>query len=294
MRINKVIDLLEQDQPVYYVQTDEFTYENGEKMAKTWADYIRLNLEHGPYDISGVHDFMKGLVAGGPVKSGHRTPAIIAELPFDGTNEHVVHANAWMVKQLLATGIHGFLFCHVEDSGAAVAFVESMRYSFQSLGVGEILGQGRRGHGGQKSAASIWGISEDEYLDKADLWPLNGQGELLFGVKIENTRALKNTELTLSVPGLSFAEWGPGDMGMALGYKDQHNPPYPDEMKKIRQRVLEGCRSNDVYFLNAAYNQEEMTSCIDEGVMFMRIGDDDVEGKLADFGRKYTNRKMPW
>ena len=69
-RINKVIELLEQDQPVYYVSTSDFSFENGVKMAQTWADYIRLDLEHGPFDIAGVDLFMKGLVEGGPCRAG--------------------------------------------------------------------------------------------------------------------------------------------------------------------------------------------------------------------------------
>lgn len=85
-RINKLIRLLENEIPAYYTQTADFTYENGIALSNTWADYIRLNLEHGPYDIKGVQQFVLGL---------HSTqkkdlPAIIAELPFDGSSKEVV------------------------------------------------------------------------------------------------------------------------------------------------------------------------------------------------------------
>ena len=293
-RINSIIELLEQKQPVYYTQTDIFTYENGKKMGNTWADYIRLNLEHGPFDIKGVSDFMKGLFSVGPLKSGHKTPAVIAELPMSGTDEYVIHSNAWVVNHLLATGIHGLLLCHAENPCAVKALAEIMRYSFQTIGVGDGLSQGRRGHGGQKSAAKIWDIDETDYLEKADLWPLNPNGELILGLKIENTRALSNVDLSTSIKGVIFAEWGPGDMGMSLGYPEQHNPPYPKEMLEIRNKVFNACKNNNIYFLNAVYNKEELISCIDKGIMFMRIPDDDTEGKLADIGRRYTNRKMPW
>lgn len=288
-RINKVVELLAQGQPVYYASTGELTYENGVTLARTWADFIRLDLEHGPFDMSALREFMRGLVAGGPTKSGHRTPAVIAELPTDGTDEAVMRANAWMVKQVLAQGVHGILLCHVETPGAVRAFVEAARYSFQKIGVGDRLGQGRRGNGGQTFAAQIWGISPSEYLQKADVWPLNPAGELLLGLKIENLRAVQNAEQSLSVPGIAFAEWGPGDIGMALGYPERHDPPYPPEMLAIRDRVKNGCKANKLAFLNQV-SKDDVTLMIDEGVMICSTKDPEV----AEIGRSYTKRTMPW
>ena len=76
-RINKLIELLESGQPVYYTGTRELSYDNGKAMAKTWADYITVDMEHGAFDPSGLGEFMRGLVDGGPTNSGHRTPAVI-------------------------------------------------------------------------------------------------------------------------------------------------------------------------------------------------------------------------
>ena len=75
-------------------------------------------------------------------------------------------------------------------------------------------------------------------------------GELFLGLKIENRRALANTEESLKVPGIAFAEWGPGDMGLSLGFVDRHDPPYPPEMQAARARVLAACKANNVAFLN--------------------------------------------
>jgi 4-hydroxy-2-oxoheptanedioate aldolase len=288
-RVNKAVELLAQGQPIYYVSTAELTYENGVNLTQTWADFIRIDMEHGPFDMTALGAFMRGLVAGGPTKSGHRTPAVIAELPTDGTDEAVMRANAWMVKQVLAQGVHGILLCHAETPGAVRALVEAARYSFQKIGVGDQLGQGRRGNGGQAMAAPIWGISPSAYLHKADVWPLNPEGELLLGLKIENLRAVENAEKSLAVPGLAFAEWGPGDIGMALGHPEQHDPPYPPEMIAIRARVLKACKANKLAFLNSVH-KDDVTAMIDEGVMIGSTKDAEV----AEIGRKYTRRTMPW
>jgi len=288
-RVNKAVELLEQGQPIYLTSTEELTYENGVRMAQTWADCIRLDLEHGPFNVTALGEFMRGLVAGGPTKSGHRTPAVITELPTDGIDEAVMRANAWMVKQVLAQGVHGILLCHAETPGAVRVLVESVRYSFQKIGVGEQLGQGRRGNGGQASAAKIWGLSESEYLQRADVWPLNPEGEIFLGVKIENLRALHNVEKTLAVPGIAFAEWGPGDMGMSLGYPEQHDPPYPEVMIDIREKVKTVCKARHLFFLNQV-TENDVTEMIGEGVMICGARN----AHVATMGRKYTQRTMPY
>src|SRR5690348_2909985 len=167
-RINRAIELLAQGQPVYYTGSHEGTgggFEAGKKAAQTWADYIMYDMEHAPFDVTALSEFMRGLAAGGPTKSGHRTPAVVITLPFDGSEEAVVRANAWMLKQVLATGIHGVMLCHAQSPAAVKAFVESARMPTSRLGVGEGLGEGKRGVHGVTTAAKIWGISPMEYIE---------------------------------------------------------------------------------------------------------------------------------
>src|SRR5438477_6268706 len=244
-RVNRAIELLEQKQPIYYTGAEDRGFEGGKKAANTWADYITYEMEHGPFDVADLADFMRGLAAAGPVRSGHRTPTVVVTLPMNGATAEIVNANAWMIKQVLATGVHGILLCHAETPGAVKAFVEHCRYPFNRIGVGAGLDEGYRGGGGQASAAEIWGVPTRDYLDLADPWPLNPKGELFLGLKIENKRALANAEKTAAVPGIAFAEWGPGDMGMSLGFPDNHDEPFPPEMVAARARVLAACKANN-------------------------------------------------
>ena len=141
---------------------------------------------------------------------------------------------------------------------------------------------------GQSTAAEIWGVTPQEYVRRADVWPLNPEGEIMLGLKIENRRALANAEASAAVPGISFAEWGPGDMGMSLGHPDAHDPPYPQEMSAARARVKGACDAASVFFLNGV-RPHDVAERIDEGVM---IGSATEEA--ASIGRKYSGRKMPW
>ena len=43
------------------------------------------------------------------------------------------------------------------------------------------LGIGTRGRGSEATAAPIWGLSQQDYMDRCDPWPLNPEGELLLG-----------------------------------------------------------------------------------------------------------------
>ena len=289
-RVNKLIELLESGQPIYHTVARELSYQNGKAMAKTWADYITIDMEHGAFDPRGLGEFMQGLVDGGPTNSGHRTPAVISSVPTEGANEDVVRNNAWMFRQVLARGIHGILLCHAENPEAITAFVESCRYPFNTIGLGNGLGDGRRGGGGQASGAEIWGVPVAEYLRVADPWPLNPKGELMLGLKIENKRALVNAESSAKVSGISFAEWGPGDMGMSLGHPDSHGPPYPLDMQAARARIKQACDAAGLSFLHGA-NPENVVELIDEGIKIIGAGPDGEE--TAQRGREYTNRQMP-
>src|SRR5581483_4442242 len=142
-RVNRAIELLEQKQPVYYTGSAKRGYEGGKEMAQTWADYIAYDMEHGPFDITELREFMRGLVDGGPTRSGHRTPAVIVTLPIDAINEAVVRANSWVIKQVLASGVHGLMLCHAETPDAVRAFVECCRYPFNTIGVGRGVDVGR-------------------------------------------------------------------------------------------------------------------------------------------------------
>jgi 4-hydroxy-2-oxoheptanedioate aldolase len=291
-RINKAVELLEQRQPIYFEFVDAHSaggYEGGRKLAQTWADYITYDMEHSALDVHGLTQFMRGLIDGGPMRSGHRSPAVVVTLPMDGIDAPTVRANGWMIKQVLATGIHGLLLCHAESPEAVRAFVEAARYAHAPSSVPDI-GPGRRGHGGQTRAADIWGIPESEYLARADPWPLNPRGELLLGIKVENTRALANVERTTRVPGLAFAEWGPGDMGMSMGHPDQHDEPYPADMQAARARIMGACKVAGLAFLEVV-TPENVVSRLAEGVM---IGCGPRAKEAAEIGRKHTGRALAW
>ena len=284
VRINKAIELLERDQPIYYTQVDSGGYEEGKALAQTWADYITYNMEHSPFDMNALRAFMQGLVDGGPTRSGHRTPAVVAVLPFGGIDEQVMWANYWMVEQVLGAGVHGVLLAHARSPEVVRVLVQAARYPHAPEAKG--VGEGLRGNGGQGFAARIWGLTNAEYQRGADAWPLNPEGELLIGLKIEDRHALQNAEASVGVPGVGFAEWGPGDMSLSF---DVNRADAPQVLADARARVLAATKQAGIPFLNRV-RADDIEQMIDEGV---RIGSN-PGAEVADRGRRYTNRRMPW
>jgi 4-hydroxy-2-oxoheptanedioate aldolase len=316
-RINRAIELLAQGHAIYYVGHHTghvLTHAQGLEDAGTWADYINVGMEHGAFDMGGLAQYMRGLVDGGPTRSGHATPAVIVEPPVRGTDEAGVRANSWQLRQLLARGVHGMILCQAESVDAVRAFVEAARYPQHAAGVdpslppplermrssGEpaprpgwragrpLLGVGTRGRGSEAEAAAIWGLSNQDYMRRCDPWPLAAEGELLLGVKIESPEGVANCEAILSVPGLGFAEMGPGDLGLALGYLTPPLGAYPPEMQEARTRIFAACKKNGLAFLEVC-TPDNIVARLDEGVRVIA----GQREETATIGRAHQKRAMP-
>ncbi|HEX2940228.1 MAG TPA: aldolase/citrate lyase family protein [Rhodopila sp.] len=311
-RINRAIELLQQDQAIYYDGAHSghvLTYEQGRADAATWADYINIGMEHGCFDMAGLADYMRGLADGGPTASGHRTPAVIVEAPVNGTDAANVRFNAWQFRQILGRGVHGILLCQAENADAVRAFVEACRYPHHLGGVdpaipspdarlaGAVraahaadgtLGIGTRGRGSETTAAPIWGLSAEDYMDRCDPWPLNPNGELLLGVKLESPEGIAQADAICAVPGLGFAEMGPGDLSLALGSVRLLRDPYPPVMQAARDKVFAACQRNGLAFLEGCH-RGNIAERLDEGVRV--IAGHDPE--MARIGRAHQKRAMP-
>ena len=238
-------------------------------------------MEHAAFDVAALRAFMRGLVDGGPTPTGHRTPAVIVTLPVLGLDEASMRANYWVIHQVLAAGVHGILLCHTRVPEAARLFVEATRYPFAPKVAG--LDQGLRGSGSQGFAAQIWG-------NPAERLPAQGRPVAVEqgrrdAARREDRRQLRarNAEKTTKVPGIAFAEWGPGDMGFwLLGIPQQgQNQTDAPPMRAARRSVLKATKDAKIFFLNTC-NDKNVVEMLKEGVMICTGG--------YEVGRKFTTR----
>ena len=116
---------------------------------------------------------------------------------------------------------------------------------------------------------------------------MNPVGELLLGLKIETLSGLNNCEEILSVPGIGFAEMGPGDMSMSMKIKRVPGAPLDQRLKDASTRVKKACDKNGVKFLETG-TPKNIKEVIDSGARVIA----GQSQKAAEIGRKYTKRKM--
>jgi 4-hydroxy-2-oxoheptanedioate aldolase len=307
-RINKAIELWEDGQPIYYgfwgVGPGIDPYAQGLKMARTYLDAINVEMEHGALDFSALREFMRGLADGGPTPSGHRTPSVFVETCIIGLDEAYMRANSWVLQQLLDCGVHGIHMCHARNTKAIqVATQMAMRYPFDRPGIPKLPMRGLRGSSADY-AAQIWGVDLFKYNHLADLWPLNPRGELIFGVKIEDTIADEEAAGTIALPGIAMAEWGPGDHsywldGLSIMDDDSYLGDITKlaslpELVKVGENVRQLCKKNNVRFLHISPSNDPsnpffVNKQIDEGVMVFESND---EPSLIT-GREHSKRRMP-
>jgi len=263
-------------------------------MNKTYADAVTVDFEHGAMDFSQLREFMRGIRDGGPTRSGHQTPCVFVTSGIIGLDEAYARANSWIMTQFLDAGVHGVHICHARSPNAIASLAqEGCRYPFQDYP--DTPRMSRRGLRGSSAgfAAQIWGMSGAEYCAKADLYPLNPHGELIFGIKIEDTIADENCDASVGTPGVAFAEYGPGDHNYWLyglagmqgggGGGGAERP----ELLRARQAVLDSCKRHKVRFLQGA-NANNIVQYIQEGAMV-----NEAPEAAAIVGREFTKRKMP-
>src|SRR5215210_4260318 len=96
----------------------------------------------------------------------------------------------------------------VESKEEGVVEVGRMRYP-QMKGAKYPEPIGIRGSG-PANAMWNWGVDGDEYARRADVWPLNPEGDLLAIIMIESVEALKNLDEIAAVPGVGVLFPGAG------------------------------------------------------------------------------------
>ncbi len=109
----------------------------------------------------------------------------------------------------------------------------------------------------------------------------------MLGIKIESKAAVPHIEEILAVPGIAFAELGPSDMSLSLGYQSLPSP-WPEEMVEIEDRVKAACIANGVAY-HWTQMVDDVPTMIDGGGQVF----DAPNEEFAKAGRDHTRRQLP-
>lgn len=234
-RLNGIIKALEEGQ-VAFIGSGP-----ADGLAGVTAPYDGLNFEaeHAPYDIAGLTQDLQSLLDRRQIaQRGTIAPTAtpIVRIPPNAGQSN------WVAKQVLDIGFYGIIWPHVDTVEEAYNAVASMRYPKRDE---HPLREpfGRRGDAPNR-AATYWGVTQQEYYARADLWPLDPRGEIICCLMIESPEGISNLPKMLEqVPGIGVIFTGEGDLSQELGFPRQYD--HPEVLAGVRE-ILDVCKAHNV------------------------------------------------
>jgi 4-hydroxy-2-oxoheptanedioate aldolase len=297
--LNPVIDLLSQKKPAFGVYaprnprarpgvTDTVRQKTPGELAKdalgyTGADYIFDGSMEGDFDRAypAFADFAKGMAEGGMVTKGSAArlhhPLIVKmhEIAPDPAK-----AAANIAKQL-DLGVSGVVFVGVESPEEVKTGLAAMRFKSKGGTRPDNVG----------NAPAVWGMSEKAYKEKADVWPLNPNGELVNFTIVESKEGLARVREIAAVKGIGVLFPGAGTLRGVFSTTDANGQRVLDEKgwEAAIQQVLAACKEFNVacgYPANAA----DIETRMQQGFSVFIINWGEQGFKAVDIGRKAAGR----
>jgi 4-hydroxy-2-oxoheptanedioate aldolase len=261
-RLNNVIGALENGEVPVAVFTPP-TIDSAVALSVAPYDGIIFEAEHNAYDIKDIRDCLQYLLNRRQiVEKGTLSPAItpIVRIPPNGAE-----MNQWCAKQVLDIGAYGVVWPHISTAEEAYNAVAACRYP-RPKSSPAYEPEGQRGDA-PTAAARYWGLTNQEYYTRADVWPLNPQGEILVVIMCEDVRAIDNLpEILRTVPGIGVVLIGEGDLSQNLGYPRQYEHPAVVEAMTAIRRI---CKEHNVPCGHPHVEASNAQRVVDEGYRFL-------------------------
>lgn len=266
-RLNKAIELLENDEAAFGILSFDYSLSNARSLARSGLDFIIIDMEHAPFDVERLRQFLLGMTDKRSIlEKGNLQPNVVPFVRIPATGSEDVLAQA---KQVLDVGAFGVMYPSVSNRAEAEMAVRATRYP-QLNGADDYEPAGLRGRN-PSNAVWYWGIRD--YHPRADVWPLDPRGELLAIIQIENVAGVENIDEIISVPGVGVIFIGPSDLSGSMGYSS----PAAPEVEAAIQTVLQACLDNDVACAITT-SQGSVQQRIEQGFRFVTVG---LDGGLS-------------
>ena len=172
---------------------------------------------------------------------------------------------------------------HVSVSMEAVESAQEVRDVIKAMRFASA--GGTRPDTGLANAAAYWGLTVDQYKQKADVWPLNKNGELLVAVIVESKEGLAKVREIAAEPGVGQVFAGYGTLGGV--FRDD-----PAGREAAAAQILAACKEFKKPCGFPTNNPAEMEQRMKEGwtVHIMQRRNDDGFAAV-ETGRKLGGRK---
>ena len=261
-RLNNIIRVLEQGN-VPIATFSPPSVDSAIALSTAAYDGVIFELEHNPYDIYLLRDCFQYMLNRRQIfERGSLAPAVtpMVRIPANGGD-----MNQWLAKQVLDIGAYGVVWPRVSSVEEAYNAVAACRYP-RPRSAAAYEPEGQRGDN-PVHAARYWGISPQEYYAKADVWPLNPQGEVLVVMMCEMVKAIDNLpEILEKVSGIGVVLIGEGDLSQNLGYPRQYDHPAVVEAMTAIRRI---CAEHNVACGHPHVSAQNAHAVLDQGYRFV-------------------------
>lgn len=226
-------------------------------------DGVVFEMEHNPWDAPVLRDCLQYMLNRGQIAgSGSIAPAVtpMVRIPPNGAE-----MSQWHAKQALDLGVYGIIWPHIATVEEAYNAVAACRYPrLKSAPLYEPAGV--RGDG-PTAALRYWGLSQQEYYTRADVWPLCPEGEILVILMMEDTVGIENlSDILDNVPGIGAILIGEGDLSQELGYPRQYDHP---AVLEAMAQVVATCKQHDVPVGHPHVSAANVERVLGEGYRFL-------------------------
>jgi 4-hydroxy-2-oxoheptanedioate aldolase len=226
-------------------------------------DSVVFEMEHNAWDANVLQDCLQYLLNRKQIlemKSLAPTVTPLVRIPANGGEN-----SQWLAKQALDRGVYGVVWPHVSTAEQAYNAVSACRYPRQKTAP-LYEPAGVRGDG-PHTCSRYWGLSQQEYYAKADVWPLNPHGEVLVFLMIEDLAGIANLDDILrSVPGIGCVLIGEGDLSQELGVPRQYEHPV---VKDAMAQIVGTCKKHNVRVGHPHVTAKNVEAVLAEGYTFL-------------------------
>ena len=227
-------------------------------LAHPEADYLfNGSMEYGvDRGLEGFTTFHDALVQAGGIAT---TPNLHLKAPFAVKTPIVATDPAKAVENIgrqLNAGVTTIIMTGVETVDEINTAISAMRFKAKGGVRSDDIGQ----------AAKYWGVTEAQYREKADLWPLNPNGELLLWVIVESKPGLANVRQIAATKGISVMFTGAGTLGGVFSSPGPDGRRVRDDAawEAANQQILAACKEAKLACGYPA-NQNDIESRMKEG-----------------------------
>jgi 4-hydroxy-2-oxoheptanedioate aldolase len=303
--LNPVVDLLAAKQPAFgvYAPRNPRPPRNAPATADTarqkppaalakdalgyaGADYLFDGSMEGDFDrgFPVFAEFVRGMTGGGSApkaSAGRLSHPLFVKMHEIAPDPARAAQN---IAKQLDLGVSGVVFVNVESPEEVKAGLAAMRFKANGGTRPDAVG----------NAPAFWGMSEKEYREKADVWPLDPRGELVNFTIVESKAGLARVREIAAVKGIGVLFPGAGTLRGVFTSTDANGQRVFDEKgwEAAIQQVLAACKEFDVACgYPATANDIELR--MKQGFSVFIIGWGEQGFKAVDIGRRAAGRGDP-